>query len=91
MEKSLKYSVGIVRAILAAACLFAAVADAAALSPRDCVKLPTANGRLACFDKILPVQKGSAAQTDANKELRDITVEENLRVEKRIHSICKGC
>jgi hypothetical protein len=69
--------------------------EAAALSPRDCVKLPTAGERLACFDKVFPLAKASEPKVDSKantkKEFRDITVEENARVEKHINSICRGC
>ena len=82
---------GIVRPILIAACLFAAMGEAAALSPRDCVKMPTAGERLACFDKVFPHRKASEPKVDTQKEFRDITVEENARVEKQINSICRGC
>jgi len=82
---------GIVRPILIAACLFATMGDAAALSSRDCVKMPTAGERLACFDKVFPHRKESEPKVDTKKEFRDITVEENARVEKQINSICRGC
>jgi hypothetical protein len=53
--------------------------------------MPTAGERLACFDKVFPHRKASEPKADTKKEFRDITVEENARVEKQINSICRGC
>lgn len=69
-------------------CAFGASGGASAMSPRDCVKIQAPTDRLACFDKIFAPEKPVA---NPGTELRDITVDENARLDKSMRSICGDC
>jgi hypothetical protein len=71
-----------------AGCLLVPMQAALALSPTDCSQMTVANDRLACFDKLFPVEKKVA---DPKKEYRDITIDENARLDKSLKSICRDC
>jgi hypothetical protein len=67
---------------------FAATGSAVATTPGDCVKIQVPDDRLACFDKIFPPEK---PLTNPKRDLRDITVDENSRLDKSMRSICSDC
>lgn len=68
--------------------VLAATGRAAAMGPGDCVKIQAPNDRLTCFDRLFKPEKPVA---DSKKDLRDITVDENERIDKSMRSICSDC
>jgi hypothetical protein len=69
-------------------CLLLSMQAAIAAGPGDCTKISNTSDRLACFDKLFPPERKVA---DPKRELRDITVDENVRIEKSLKSICRDC
>jgi hypothetical protein len=61
---------------------------AIAMSPGDCTRIAGPADRLACFDKLFPADKKGG---DLKSDLRDITVDENARLDKSLKSICRDC
>jgi len=53
----------------------------------DCTKIASPNDRLVCFDKLFPANTKTA---DRQKDLRDITIDENARLDKTL-KICRDC
>lgn len=68
-------------------CLLAIPQIASAMSAGECSRIASSGDRLACFDKLFPMEKAAGPK----QEFRDITVEENARLDKSIKSICRDC
>jgi hypothetical protein len=62
-------------------CLLIPTGRVIATTPGDCTKMASPDDRLACFDKLFPANTRAA---DPKKELRDITVDENARLDKTL-------
>jgi hypothetical protein len=69
-------------------CLLLPANVATALTPGDCTKIADSGDRLACFDKLFP---SSTRAADPKRDLRDITIDENARLDKSLKSICRDC
>jgi hypothetical protein len=72
---------------LLAVCLLIPIARAVASTPGDCTRIANPDDRLACFDKLFPANTKAA---DPKKDLRDITIDENVRLDKSL-KICREC
>lgn len=70
--------------------LLLSVQFATALSPVDCTKMANGGDRLGCFDKLFPPEKAKKI-AEPKTEYRDITVDEDARLDKAIKSICRDC
>jgi hypothetical protein len=68
-------------------CLLIPTERALAMSPGDCTRIASPDDRLACFDKLFPA---TTKALDAKKELRDITTDENTRLDRSL-KICRDC
>jgi hypothetical protein len=69
-------------------CLLLPADVATALTPGDCTRITESGDRLACFDRLFPANTKAA---DPKRDLRDITIEENARLDKSLKSICRDC
>jgi hypothetical protein len=69
-------------------CLLLPADVATALTPGDCTRIAESGDRLACFDRLFPANTKAA---DPKRDLRDITIEENARLDKSLKSICRDC
>jgi hypothetical protein len=69
-------------------CLLLPAEAARALTPGDCTRMADSGDRLACFDKLFPA---NTKAPDAKRDLRDITIDENARLDKSLKSICRDC
>jgi hypothetical protein len=56
------------------------------MNPGDCTRITSPGDRLACFDKLFPANPKAP---DPKKDLRDITIDENTRLDKL--KICRDC
>ncbi len=68
-------------------CLLLPAGAARALTPADCARMTDSGDRLACFDKLFP----SNTRAEPKRDLRDITIDENARLDKTLKSICRDC
>lgn len=68
-------------------CLLIPIERVVATTPGDCTGIASPDDRLACFDKLFPANTKAA---DPKKELRDITIDENARLDKSL-KICRDC
>ena len=68
-------------------CLLIPAERAFATTPGDCTRISNPDDRLACFDKLFSANTKAA---DPKKELRDITIDENARLDKSL-MICRDC
>jgi len=70
-------------------CLLIPAQGALAATPGDCTRIANPGDRLACFDKLFPAN--TRAVPDSKRDLRDITIDENARLDKSMKSICRDC
>jgi len=84
---NMKY-VAVTACLAVTVCLLLPADVAVALTPGDCTRIADSGDRLACFDKLFPPNTRAA---DQKKDLRDITVDENARLDKSLKSICRDC
>ena len=86
-------------ALLAFLCTFSEVAFAYA---PECKSIPEASDRLACYDKARPPlgkssktvtapDKSAASKTPAGRRLADMLTAENLKLDAKLKTICRGC
>ena len=68
-------------------CLLIPIGWVVATTPGDCTRITSPDDRLTCFDKLFPANTKAA---DPKKELRDITIDENARLDKSLR-ICRDC
>ena len=76
------------RFLVMSVCLLIPARAAVAMSPGDCTRIASPTDRLACFDRLFPADKKGG---DPKSELRDITIDEDARLEKSLKSICRDC
>jgi hypothetical protein len=61
---------------------------AGAQTTDQCRRMEAGPDRLACFDKLFPPDKKRVLP---ERDFRDITQEENAKLDKTFKSICKSC
>ena len=57
-------------------------------TPDECRRMEAGSDRLACYDKLFPPER---TKTVPQRDLHDITQEENTKLDKTFKSICKSC
>ncbi len=68
----------------------------------ECKSIPQATDRLACYDKARPpfgkssktvtaLDKPAASKTPAGRRLADMLTAENLKLDAKLKTICRGC